>query len=113
MSPCVIWPEVVVYQNSFTVTSNELSTRTALYNLSVSPKGFKGDKLARLRGVLGSMNTKELSGISGVNDVLEEELLNFGHSPHDDAVDSMVLTMGGLLRRGALQIDYNSDSFQL
>ena len=32
-------------------------------------------------------------------DVLEEELLNFGHSQHDDAVDSMVLTMGGLIEK--------------
>ena len=45
--------------------------------------------------------------------VLEEELLNFGHTQHDDAVDSMVLTMGGLLRRGALQLDYNKESFTL
>ncbi len=45
--------------------------------------------------------------------ILEEELLNFGHSQHDDAVDSMVLTMGGLLRRGALQLDYNKDSLML
>ena len=45
--------------------------------------------------------------------MLEEELLNFGHSAHDDTVDSMVLTMGGLLRRGALQVDYNSDSFTM
>ena len=42
-----------------------------------------------------------------------EELLNFGHSAHDDTVDSMVLTMGGLLRRGKLEIDYNSNSFDL
>jgi phage terminase large subunit-like protein len=45
--------------------------------------------------------------------MLEEELLNFGHSAHDDTVDSMVLTMGGLLRRGKLEIDYNSNSFDL
>jgi len=35
--------------------------------------------------------------------------LNFGHASHDDAVDSMVLTIGGLLRRGTLQCDYNQD----
>ena len=46
-------------------------------------------------------------------DVLEEELLNFGHTQHDDAVDSMVLTMGGLLRRGHLQLSYNDNSFEL
>ena len=45
--------------------------------------------------------------------VLEDELLNFGQTAHDDAVDSMVLTMGGLLRRGNLQIDYNDNSFNM
>ena len=48
-----------------------------------------------------------------VKKVRFEELLNFGHSAHDDTVDSMVLTMGGLLRRGKLEIDYNSNSFDL
>ena len=32
-------------------------------------------------------------------DMLEEELLNFGHSAHDDTVDSMVLTMGGSIKK--------------
>ena len=41
--------------------------------------------------------------------VLEDELLNFGHATHDDAVDSMVLTIGGLIRRGSLQFDYSED----
>ena len=43
----------------------------------------------------------------------KEELLNFGHSSNDDTVDSMVLTMGGLLRRGALQLEYNDRSMEL
>ena len=83
--------------------------------MSVSPvKGFKGDKLARLRGVLGLYENKRVVWNKWRKwNVLEDELLNFGHSAHDDAVDSMVLTMGGLLRRGNLQIDYNSDSFDL
>ena len=87
----------------------------ALYNLTVSPvKGFKGDKLARLRGVLGLYEARRVVWNKWRKwDVLQEELLNFGHSQHDDAVDSMVLTMGGLLRRGNLQVDYNSDSFDL
>jgi len=116
MSPCVIWPEAVAYQNSFEGDFKRvIIEQRALYNLSVSPvKGFKGDKLARLRGVLGLYENKRVVWNKWRKwNVLEDELLNFGHSPHDDAVDSMVLTMGGLLRRGNLQIDYNSDSFDL
>jgi phage terminase large subunit-like protein len=87
----------------------------ALYNLTMSPvKGFKGDKLARLRGVLGLYEHKRVVWNKWRKwDVLEEELMNFGQTTHDDAVDSMVLTMGGLLRRGHLHLDYNSDSFDL
>ena len=116
MSPCVIWPEAVAYQNSFEGDFKRVVIeQRALYNLSVSPvKGFKGDKLARLRGVLGLYENKRVIWNKWRKwNVLEDELLNFGHSAHDDAVDSMVLTMGGLLRRGNLQIDYNSDSFDL
>ena len=87
----------------------------SLYNLSISPvKGFRGDKLARLRGILGLYENRKVVWNKWRKwNVLEDELLNFGHAAHDDAVDSMVLTMGGLLRRGSLQLDYNEDSFEL
>ena len=87
----------------------------ALWNLSCSPvKGFKGDELARLRGVLGLYEKRKITWNKYRKwTVLEDELLNFGHATHDDAVDSMVLTIGGLLRRGALQLEYNSNSFAL
>ena len=86
-----------------------------VYNLHGAPgKGCKGDKLARRRGVLGWYEHKRVIWNKWRKwKVLEDELVNFGHSQHDDAVDSMVLTMGGLLRRGSLQLDYNSDSFSL
>ena len=86
-----------------------------LFNLTVSPvKGFKGDKLARLRGVLGVFEHRRIVWNKWRKwTVLEDELLNFGHSQHDDAVDSMVLTMGGLLRRGGLQVEYDKRSFDL
>ena len=116
MSPCIIWPEAVAYQNSFEGDFKRIMLENrALYNLTVSPvKGFKGDKLARLRGVLGLYEHKKVVWNKWRKwDMLEEELLNFGHSAHDDTVDSMVLTMGGLLRRGKLEIDYNSNSFEL
>ena len=116
MSPCMVWPEAVAYQTSFEGDFKRIMHENrALYNLTVSPvKGFKGDKLARLRGVLGLYEGRRVVWNKWRKwAVLEEELLNFGHSQHDDAVDSMVLTIGGLLRRGNLQIDYNKDSFEL
>ena len=112
-SPCIIWPEAIAYQTSFEGDFKRIMfDERSLFNLSISPvKGFRGDKLARLRGVLGLYEHKKVVWNKWRKwDVLEEELLNFGHASHDDAVDSMVLTIGGLLRRGSLQIDYNSDS---
>ena len=116
MSPCIIWPEAVAYQTSFEGDFKRIMfEERGLYNLTCSPvKGFKGDKLARLRGVLGLYEHKRIAWNKWRKwDVLEEELLNFGHSQHDDAVDSMVLTIGGLLRRGNLQLDYNSSSNEI
>jgi hypothetical protein len=116
MSPCIIWPEAVAYQTSFEGDFKRVMfEQRALYNLHCSPvKGFKGDKLARLRGVLGLYEHKRVIWNKWRKwNILEDELLNFGHSQHDDAVDSMVLTMGGLLRRGNLQLDYNDNSFTL
>ena len=111
-SSCVIWPEAVSYQSSFEGDFKRIMfDQRMLYNLSCAPvKGFKGDKLSRLRGVLGLYEHKKVVWNKYRKwDLLEEELLNFGHSSHDDCVDSMVLTMGGLLRRGALQLEYNDD----
>ena len=116
MSPCIIWPEAVAYQSSFEGDFKRIMFEDrALYNLQCSPvKGFKGDKLARLRGVLGLFEHKKVIWNKWRTwNILEDELINFGHSQHDDAVDSMVLTIGGLLRRGNLQLDYNEDSFDL
>ena len=112
-SVCTIWPEAVAYQSSFEGDFKRIMFENrALYNLSISPvKGFKGDKLARLRGVLGLYENRKVVWNKWRKwDVLEDELLNFVHASHDDAVDSMVLTMGGLLRRGSLQLEYNNDS---
>ena len=69
MSPCMIWPEAVAYQSSFEGDFKRVMfDQRALYNLSISPvKGFKGDKLARLRGVLVFMNMERLYGTSGVS----------------------------------------------
>ncbi len=113
-SSCVIWPEAVAYQSSFEGDFKRVMfEQRGLYNLSCSPvKGFKGDKLSRLRGVLGLYEHKKVIWNKWRKwDILEDELLNFGQTAHDDAVDSMVLTMGGLLRRGALQLEYNDSSF--
>ena len=61
-SPVVIWPEVVAYQKSFEGDLKRiLFNEWQLYNLSVSPvKGFRGDKLARLRGIIGLFQGKKI-----------------------------------------------------
>ena len=53
--PCVVWPEAVAYQTSFEGDFKRIMFEDrALYNLQCSPvKGFRGDKLARLRGIFG------------------------------------------------------------
>ena len=112
-SSCVIWPEAVAYQSSFEGDFKRVMfEQRGLYNLACSPvKGFKGDKLSRLRGVLGLYEHKKVVWNKWRKwNILEDELLNFGQTAHDDCVDSMVLTMGGLLRRGQLQLEYNDDS---
>jgi len=77
MSPCMIWPEAVAYQTSFEGDFKRVMfEQRALYNLACSPvKGFKGDKLARLRGVLGCMNIKSVWNKWRKWNILEDELL--------------------------------------
>ena len=61
-SPVIIWPEVVAYQKSFEGDLKRiLFNEWQLYNCSVSPvKGFRGDKLARLRGIIGLFQGKKI-----------------------------------------------------
>ena len=109
-SPVTIWPEAVAYQNSFEGDFKRIIfNEWQLYNLSISPvKGFRGDKLARLRGILGLFEGKKII-FNKYRDfsLMVDEMVNFGHSPHDDTCDSLNLVVQGLMRRGAAQIEWN------
>jgi phage terminase large subunit-like protein len=80
-----------------------------LYNLSISPvKGFRGDKLARLRGILGLFQGKKII-FNKYRDFtcMVDEVINFGHAPHDDCADSLNIVVQGLMKRGGAQIEWN------
>ena len=36
-----------------------------------------------------------------------DEVVNFGHSPHDDCADSLNIVVQGLMRRGGAQISWD------
>ena len=108
-SPVTIWPEVVAYQKSFEGDLKRvLFDEWSLYNLRISPvKGFRGDKLARLRGILGLFQAKKII-FNRYRDFscMISEIVNFGHSPHDDCADSLNIVVQGLMKRGAAQVDW-------
>ena len=110
-SPVMIWPEVVAYQKSFEGDLKRvLFNEWGLHNLSVSPvKGFRGDKLARLRGILGLFQARKII-FNKYRDFscMIDEITNFGHSPHDDCADSLNIVVQGLMRRGAAQVEWTS-----
>ena len=108
-SPVVIWPEVVAYQKSFEGDLKRmLFNEWQLYNLSISPvKGFRGDKLARLRGIIGLFQGKKII-FNKYRDFscMTDEVINFGHASHDDCADSLNIVVQGLMRRGSAQVEW-------
>ena len=108
-SPVVIWPEVVAYQKSFEGDLKRmLFNEWQLYNLSISPvKGFRGDKLARLRGIIGLFQGKKII-FNKYRDFscMTDEVINFGHASHDDCADSLNMVVQGLMKRGGAQIEW-------
>ena len=79
-----------------------------LYNLIWHPvKGFRADKLARFRGIMGMFEDRKIVFNRYRNfTTMFEELTNFGVSSHDDCVDALVWLVTGLTRKGKLQLDY-------
>ena len=104
----VIWPEIVAYQKSFEGDLRRmLFGQMELYNLQIAPvKGFRGDKLARLRGIIGLFQGKKII-FNKYRDyrVMVDEIVNFGHAPHDDCADSLNLVVQGLMRRPKADIE--------
>jgi phage terminase large subunit-like protein len=109
LSQVMIWPEAIAYQNSFEGDFRRIAfNEWGLHNLRVSPvKGFRGDKLARLRGIMGLFQTKRVI-FNKYRDFscMVDEITNFGHSPHDDCADSLNIVVQGLMRRGPAQIEW-------
>jgi phage terminase large subunit-like protein len=79
-----------------------------LFNLIWHPvKGFRADKLARFRGIMGLFEDRKIIFNKYRNfDTMFEELTNFGVSGHDDCVDSLVWLVNGLAKKSNLQFDY-------
>jgi len=108
-SPVTIWPEVVAYQKSFEGDLKRiLFNEWQLYNITISPvKGFRGDKLARLRGILGLFEGGKII-FNKYRDFscMIDEMVNFGHTAHDDCADSLNIVVQGLMRRGAAHVEW-------
>lgn len=108
-STCDIWSEAVQYQASLEADFKRVCLNNeALYNLIWHPvKGFRADKLARFRGIMGMFEDRKIIFNRFRNfTTMFEELTNFGISSHDDCVDSLVWLVNGLARKGQLHLDY-------
>ena len=108
-STCDIWSEAVQYQASLEADFKRVClNQESLYNLIWHPvKGFRADKLARFRGIMGMFEDRKIIFNRYRNFTnLFEELTNFGVSSHDDCVDALVWLVTGLARKGQLQVDY-------
>jgi len=108
-SMCDIWSEAVQYQASLEADFKRVClNEDGLYNLIWHPvKGFRADKLARFRGIMGMFEDRKIIfNRYRTFDAMFEELTNFGVSSHDDCVDSLVWLVTGLMRKGNLQLDY-------
>jgi phage terminase large subunit-like protein len=108
-STCDIWSEAVQYQASLEADFKRVCLNNeGLYNLIWHPvKGFRADKLARFRGIMGMFEDRKIIFNRYRNFTnLFEELTNFGVSSHDDCVDALVWLVTGLMRKGQLQLDY-------
>ena len=106
---CDIWGEAVQYQASLEADFKRICLNgDNLYNLIWHPvKGFRADKLARFRGIMGMFEDRKLIFNRYRNfTAMFEELTNFGVSSHDDCVDALVWLVNGLAKKGNLQVDY-------
>ena len=104
-----IWSEAVAYQASLEADFKRIcQVEHGLYNMIWHPvKGFRGDKLARFRGIMGLFEQRRIFFNRYRKFIaLHEEIINFGVSSHDDCVDAMVWLCNGLMSRGKLELEY-------
>jgi phage terminase large subunit-like protein len=108
-SEVLIWPEAVAYQKSFMGDFQRIAHEDRqLLNLRPTPvAGFRGDKMARLRGMMGLLQTgKVIFNRYRDFQVMVDEVVNFGHCTHDDCADSLNMVVQGLMRRPAAEVEY-------
>ena len=104
-----IWSEAVAYQASLEADFKRVcQTEQGLYNLIWHPvKGFRGDKVARFRGIMGLFEQRKITFNKFRRfGPLTDEIVNFGVSSHDDCVDALVWLCNGLMTRGKLELEY-------
>jgi len=104
-----VWSEAVAYQASLEADFKRIcQTEQGLYNLIWHPvKGFRGDKVARFRGIMGLFEQRKLIFNKYRKfGALTDEIVNFGVSSHDDCVDALVWLCNGLMTRGKLELEY-------
>jgi phage terminase large subunit-like protein len=108
-SEVAIWPESVGYQKSFEWDFKRVAYQEwGLTNLRVQPvTGVRGDKLARFRGVMGLFQTHRVI-FNKYRDfqVVFDEVVNMGHSSHDDCADALQILLDRLFRRGNIEVEY-------
>lgn len=107
--------EEISYQLSIQGDAKEyLHDKLKLHNLVLRGVGnYRGDKWMRLRGVLGLFQTGRVGWNRWINwDPYWNELLNFQMCDHDDCPDSMLLTIGGLIGAGRLQVAWGEWSHE-
>jgi len=104
-----IWSEAVAYQASLEADFRRICQGDhGLYNMIWHPvKGFKGDKVARFRGIMGLFEQRKIIFNKFRKfGPLTDEIVNFGVSSHDDCVDALVWLCNGLMTRGKLELEY-------
>jgi hypothetical protein len=104
-----IWSEAVAYQASLEADFKRIClTEHGLYNMNWhAVKGFRGDKVARFRGIMGLFEQRKIIFNRFRRfGALTDEIVNFGVSSHDDCVDALIWLCNGLMTRGALQLEY-------
>jgi hypothetical protein len=104
-----IWSEAVAYQASLEADFKRICLGDhGLYNMHWhAVKGFRGDKVARFRGIMGLFEQRKLIFNKYRRfGPLTDEIINFGVSSHDDTVDALVWLCNGLMTRGKLELAF-------
>jgi Terminase RNaseH-like domain len=104
-----VWSEAVAYQASLEADFKRICLgEHGLYNINWHPvKGFRGDKVARFRGIMGLFEQRKIVFNKYRKfQALSDEIVNFGVSSHDDCVDALIWLCNGLMTRGKLELEY-------